>query len=351
MLPKLESLGMFLAIFIGISLLFVQAMTKSCLVQASIFDFEIDISQNPKNEDEGKIRIKGLFDLFDDFLFSEDNEDENENEDEHEEDEAYKEEDDWVEETWGFSVGSDPNEEDPLVDFGFWESFRQADRDFDKVVEILQLDTEEEDYNLEIDAGDLAARHTIISIKNSGQYQVRVNSNSEMIEDWKQAIDCSKKGNTIKLKLKDFSTDKMNKSYHVIIDAPISELKVKGGVPLEINGENLKLSRMEYSGLSAINWENINLDKLDLIIEGGLILKASGKVQESKIEVRGGSTIDCSKLETEKCNLKLTGAVVSCVAASDELNVDVAGLAKVYYYGNPKVNSNAIFDKSVEQVQ
>jgi hypothetical protein len=96
------------------------------------------------------------------------------------------------------------------------------------------------------------------------------------------------------------------------------------------------LSVMLQGGAS-LDFTNMNVKALDMVIEGGSEIDISGIAETQTLKFAGGTNYDAEDLKSVSVSLKIEGAVSATVWATETLDLDVSGVYNVRYYGNPSV--------------
>ncbi|MGQ1890431.1 head GIN domain-containing protein [Thermophagus sp. OGC60D27] len=91
---------------------------------------------------------------------------------------------------------------------------------------------------------------------------------------------------------------------------------------------------IESSGALKMDME-VQGDKLEGRFAGATKLNLKGEVKEVLLDIPGAGKISAYELLVEDFGLKMAGAGMAEVFASDKLSVDVAGACNVTYKGNP----------------
>ncbi len=95
------------------------------------------------------------------------------------------------------------------------------------------------------------------------------------------------------------------------------------------------LEGVELNGASRLNAHGLGGAKFYLESNGAAKIVADGAVDELIATMNGASDFEGENLQAKTATLQLNGAGKAVVAASDSLDVSIAGAGKVEYIGNP----------------
>ncbi|MBL8148389.1 MAG: DUF2807 domain-containing protein [Blastocatellia bacterium] len=116
--------------------------------------------------------------------------------------------------------------------------------------------------------------------------------------------------------------------------SPTQTLKVK------IANPELQKIRLEGAGKADIT--NLQNENFNIEVEGASSIKASGQTKTLNINVEGAATVDVKDLRSEKAFVKSEGAGNIDLFASELLDINMEGVGKINYYGNPKTVNKKI---------
>ncbi len=101
------------------------------------------------------------------------------------------------------------------------------------------------------------------------------------------------------------------------------------------------LERITSNGAGNFKVVNLKNDAFEVHSTGATSFNAAGQTKSVKIESSGAGKIETSNLRAEKASVSISGAASVDVFASDQLDVNLSGVGRVSYSGNPKtVNKN-----------
>lgn len=105
-------------------------------------------------------------------------------------------------------------------------------------------------------------------------------------------------------------------------------------VDVTINMQSLRA--IDVHGAVDGDFENINSEELLIDIRGAADVDIEGTCGTLTIDMRGAANIDADDLECKNVGIDVKGAGAASVYASESIDADVAGVASVSVYGNPK---------------
>ncbi len=119
----------------------------------------------------------------------------------------------------------------------------------------------------------------------------------------------------------------------------LSELDISGACELK-NENTLKLNELDLdaSGASEIML-NLTADYLDADFSGASEIELTGKVGKMDVNLSGASELNAYDLETDFCDITVSGAGDARLFVNKELEAEVSGAADIRYRGNASVSS------------
>jgi hypothetical protein len=85
---------------------------------------------------------------------------------------------------------------------------------------------------------------------------------------------------------------------------------------------------------------NVDVNKLNVKLEGGSRMTASGNAEQQMITINGAGEFHGARLAGKNVSLELSGTSLATVAASDNLTVKISGEGKVHYCGRPSITKD-----------
>lgn len=99
---------------------------------------------------------------------------------------------------------------------------------------------------------------------------------------------------------------------------------------------------INISGAVSLDIENINADLLSIDNSGVSNSNIRGRVNKISIDASGVSRISAENLESRISIIDISGTGFVNTHCTDRLSVNISGLAKVNYYGNPEIVNKSI---------
>ncbi len=94
---------------------------------------------------------------------------------------------------------------------------------------------------------------------------------------------------------------------------------------------------LESNGSGTFEFSGLQLEELSLLGSGQTLFRISGQARRQVIDLVGAAQVEAPGLVTRSSEIKVRGSGEVVVHASEHLNVDVAGTAKVLYTGAPSI--------------
>ena len=119
--------------------------------------------------------------------------------------------------------------------------------------------------------------------------------------------------------------------YYSVLD------EISSGGASVINHEDIFRSEhleIDMAGAGAINFD-VELESLDVNISGAGVLSLSGYVKSQNISMSGAGAVDGAGLQSDECEITVTGVGGAEVYVRNYLKATITGLGGITYYGNP----------------
>ena len=152
---------------------------------------------------------------------------------------------------------------------------------------------------------------------------IRVEARSGIIGDIRTVINVE----TLTIRVEDCIRDLGDVEIHVTIPE-ITELNITG-----------------VGNMTAVN--DLTVTDLELSLSGVGNFNLRGEAQNLNINLSGVGDINAFPLETDVCNIRISGAGDAELFVNDELDVTISGVGDVFYRGTPTVTSNITGSGSV----
>jgi putative autotransporter adhesin-like protein len=99
------------------------------------------------------------------------------------------------------------------------------------------------------------------------------------------------------------------------------------------------LRALKIQGGAAIEASKLDGDGLSISVEGAIVGKMSGRVDDLTIEIKGGGILNAGELKAKRSKVIMQGAGQVTINASDRLDGEVSGAGMIWYIGSPKRNT------------
>jgi len=136
----------------------------------------------------------------------------------------------------------------------------------------------------------------------------------------------------------------------------LSNFSSSGDLSLNVSGaSNLKLTKMEtgnatvvVSGTSKLEGQ-LKCGDIDFELSGVSRLELVGSGKATFLKVSGASSADLADFLTTSARVNLSGASNATVKTDGNLDMDLSGASRLYYIGNPTINTINISGGSTVQ--
>jgi len=165
---------------------------------------------------------------------------------------------------------------------------------------------------------------TFENIDISGAFEVIVKCgventiNIDAPEELKEYVIKEIRDNTLYIYIANNKKNVHNKSINIKINIGIKDLK-----------------HVNLSGACSLTINDIKNDNLEIDASGANDIHLNGETKNLSVELSGACNLDAKEFITSKVKITLSGATDAIVNVTDELNVEVSGVSKVKYIGNP----------------
>ncbi|MDX9909012.1 MAG: hypothetical protein GX792_00535, partial [Bacteroidales bacterium] len=120
----------------------------------------------------------------------------------------------------------------------------------------------------------------------------------------------------------------------------LDDLHILGGVKLDTRGYlDLNNLNILLEGGAKVNLQ-LKAKKITLENRGGLLCELSGVADMLNARLAGAGHINAGELKAKDVNFKIEGVGTARVFATDKLNASIKGAGKIRYLGNPEVVQN-----------
>jgi len=102
------------------------------------------------------------------------------------------------------------------------------------------------------------------------------------------------------------------------------------------------INKVRQLGIGFIQIDDMQTNKLSLIIEGQGNINAKGRVEELKADIFGTGNMNLKHLLSKNAYLNITGSGNIEVSAYNELNASIDGIGNIRYSGKPNIIRQSI---------
>jgi hypothetical protein len=129
---------------------------------------------------------------------------------------------------------------------------------------------------------------------------------------------------------------------------PGVRLRTSRVITLHVGSESLE--QLTAQGTSDIQLKDLREDWLRVNARGGDVISLQGEVKEAVYDCQDVVKIDASKLATVDTMVKMSGASQVVAHVDERLDVNLSGMAKVSYMGQPKLSTHILDSAEVVSV-
>lgn len=161
----------------------------------------------------------------------------------------------------------------------------------------------------------------------------------ECDENLLEHIHVERDGDALSISTKDVYLNSDNLVLHVTYDE-LEEIDLAGASEL-INSGIFKGKSLEIdvSGASSMKL-SIDVESLEVNSSGGVEISLSGVATSASFDMSGASDIHALDLQTEECDIDISGAGEVKISVSESLEVDISGAGEVQYKGEPTIRQS-----------
>lgn len=160
-------------------------------------------------------------------------------------------------------------------------------------------------------------------------------------------------GDTLKISKKRFNS--MSPTKLVIYRLYLKEIEeVEAYGSIKIRSKSLTFSEfdLELNGSAEVLLDEVEGREMEIEIKGsGYVSIRSGLVNELEADLHGSGNVKGNEFEVGKADIKLHGSGSTRLKVINSLKARIYGSGKVYYYGNPKVNSFVAGSGKIEAIE
>lgn len=117
----------------------------------------------------------------------------------------------------------------------------------------------------------------------------------------------------------------------------LNEIAVEGGLNLESDGYlDLDDLNLQIQGGAKIDLQ-MKADDVKVTGEGGVLIDLNGVANSLMVKLSGAGHLDANELKTKDVDIEIEGVGTGNVYATEKLYTKIEGVGKVSYKGDPKV--------------
>ena len=127
---------------------------------------------------------------------------------------------------------------------------------------------------------------------------------------------------------------------YVVTVKNLTGLDIRGLAHVRVGHLETHRLQVKFGGLGNLKIAGLNAQRLDVdvTIPGPCQVEVSGRAGEQYVSLSGMGEYDAHELESRKTTVALRGpGGHAAVRAEDELNITIAGVGRLEYYGQPRV--------------
>lgn len=136
--------------------------------------------------------------------------------------------------------------------------------------------------------------------------------------------------------------DSFTTSEEITYELTIKDLRaiiVEGSAEAEAEAFATEELTLEAGGSGTITLTELEVDKLEVTIEGSATVEVAGTATEQRVEVEGSGTYEAEELESRDAIVSVDGSGEATVQVSDTLEAEAGGAGTIAYAGDPTVEA------------
>jgi hypothetical protein len=130
----------------------------------------------------------------------------------------------------------------------------------------------------------------------------------------------------------------------------LKKINLSGAGSIECDNLNVESLSIDSSGVGSIT-VNITSNDLEIGISGAGKVNLSGEVDTQQLNISGVGSYEARELISKNCQIRISGAGKAVVNATQTLDIEMSGLGKVDYAGNPSVTQNISGAGSINSIE
>ena len=120
----------------------------------------------------------------------------------------------------------------------------------------------------------------------------------------------------------------------------LTELEVAGAADIEVKDIKTKDLDIKLIGASNVKVTGLKADSLKTEVPGAGKVMVEGKVKDQSVTLAGAGNFSGHKLESDTAKVVLSGVGSTQLWVKKELDVTIAGVGSVEYYGSPTIKQS-----------
>jgi hypothetical protein len=128
-----------------------------------------------------------------------------------------------------------------------------------------------------------------------------------------------------------------------ITSKELDAVKMSGSGLFE-SAESISAEEMDLaiSGSGDIVFKKLAAEEVDVRISGsGDVHLESGNAEELDLSISGSGKLSAETFKVSEFSASISGSGGARITATEELDVRISGSGRIYYHGNPRVNSSS----------
>jgi len=120
----------------------------------------------------------------------------------------------------------------------------------------------------------------------------------------------------------------------------LQELEVTGAADIEVTDIQTDELTLRMAGASNVQVVNLKANTLRTEIPGAGKIQVDGKVKDQSVTLAGAGNFSAYDLESKTAKVTLNGVGSAQLWVTDELDITIAGVGTVEYFGTPTVKQS-----------
>lgn len=178
--------------------------------------------------------------------------------------------------------------------------------------------------------------HADVYYSPGNTHEIRIEGEASDVDDLITKVE----DGFLQIKYEDWKIRRSKLTIHVT-SSELEAVKMSGSGLFEaaapISAEEMELA---ISGSGNIVFKKLESDEIGVRISGsGDVILDSGSADELDLIISGSGKMDAESFEVNEFSVVISGSGSARITAKEDLEVKISGSGKVYYHGNPRVNS------------